>query len=268
VKREKSLSIALTIAGSDSGGGAGLQADLKTFTALHTHGVSAVTCITAQNPRRVIQVQPCAPSMVQKQLTAVFEELRPAAAKAGMLYSESIIRTVAGFLENHRVPFIVDPVMISTSGAPLLAPGAIRALCQVLMPLATLLTPNLHEAEAILETRLGSVEDLRGAAKALYRCFGVASLVKGGHLRGLREAVDIFYDGHDELLLSAPYVRGVATHGTGCTYSAAITAWMARGLSLADSVIRAKEFVTQAIAQNQKAGKHRILNSCWQQPRW
>jgi len=264
VKREKhlrSFPVALTIAGSDSGGGAGIQADLKTFTALGVHGATVLSCITAQNPRRVLAVEPCSPGIVRSQLRAVFEELPPMALKTGMLYSEPIIRVVAEFLHEHRCAVVVDPVMISTSGAQLLRRGAVKALREQLLPVASLITPNVDEAEALLKTRVRSVEDLRRAAKELHSMFGTAILVKGGHLKGLREAVDIFYDGRHELLLSAPFVRGVNTHGTGCTYSAAITAFLAKGISLAVSVHRAKEFITQAIVRSRVAAGHHVLNT-------
>ena len=251
--------VALTIGGSDSGAGAGIQADLKTFAALGVHGTTAVTCITAQNPTQVLAVQSCTPIILRSQLVAIFAELPPAAAKTGMLYSESIIRTVAEFLSTGRIPLIVDPVMISTSGTRLLKPSAVRVLCERLLPLATLITPNIHEAEALLGTKIASVEDLREAARQIHARFNAAALVKGGHLRGLREAVDFFYDGRQELLLSAPYIRGVKTHGTGCTYSAAITALLAKGHSLPTAVRKAKQFVSQAIAGHQAAGRHAVL---------
>jgi hydroxymethylpyrimidine/phosphomethylpyrimidine kinase len=139
----------------------------------------------------------------------------------------------------------------------------VKVLCSQLLPLATLITPNLDEAAALLGRPLNSAEDLRSAAKVLHARFGAALLVKGGHLRGLRQAVDVFYDGSQELLLSAPFIRGIQTHGTGCTYSAAITAYLARGLTLPASVAAAKEFVTQAIAQNAQVGSHKVLNSLW-----
>ena len=253
--------VALTIAGSDSGGGAGLQADLKTFAALRVHGTSVVTCITAQNPVRVSSVEPCTPQIVRRQLEAVFDELPPGAAKTGMLYSEQIILQVARFLNRHRVPLVVDPVMVATSGARLLRPAAVRVLRAKLLPLATLITPNLDEAETLLNVRLSSVEDLRFAAKALHALFGSAVLVKGGHLRGLREAADVFFDGSEELLLTAPFIQNVKTHGTGCVYSGAITAFLARGLSLPEAVARAKNFVTQAITHSARIGSHLVLNS-------
>ena len=261
MSKRAQLPVALTIAGSDSGGGAGIQADLKTFAALGVHGTSAVTCITAQNPKGVYGIQACSAEIVRRQIKAVFDELRPAAVKTGMLYSAPIIRVVVESLRRHRgVPLVVDPVMVSTSGARLLKPAAVKALCAELLPLAAVVTPNLDEAEILVGEKLCTVEDLRTAARELHRRFGCAALVKGGHLRGLREAVDIFYDGRQELLLSAPFVRGVSTHGTGCTYSAAIAGYLAQGCSLPKAVERAKEYITQAIGRSQIAGGNSILN--------
>jgi hydroxymethylpyrimidine/phosphomethylpyrimidine kinase len=257
----KNIPCVVTVAGSDSGGGAGVQADLKTFDALSLHGTSVITCITAQNPKRVIGVQPCGPSIVKRQLQAVFEELHPAAAKTGMLYSAEIIREVARFFLRQPVPLVVDPVMIATSGGRLLKQAATAVLCEELLPLATLITPNLQEAEVLTGERLTSAEDLRRAARALHRRFGCAALVKGGHLRGLKQAVDIFYDGTDELLLTAPFIRCVSTHGTGCTYSAAIAGYLVQGLSLDRAVGCAKEFITQAIVHSQTTAGHIVLDS-------
>ena len=257
----KRLPVALTIAGSDSGGGAGIQADLKTFAALRVHGTSAITCVTAQNPKGVLGIQACKPGIVRQQVEAVFAELRPDAVKTGMLYSEEIVGTVAAFFaRGHRPPLIVDPVMVSTSGARLLRPSAIRALTGKLLPLAALITPNLDEAQILVSRRLSSLEDLRRAAKEMHRRFGCAALVKGGHLTGGREAADIFFDGHTELLLSAPFVRGVNTHGTGCTYSAAITALLALGLTLIRAVELAKTYITRAIARSHTVKAHSVLN--------
>jgi len=267
--------VALAIAGSDSGGGAGIQADLKTFAALGVHGASAIACLTAQNPRRVLAVETCSPGILQRQIEAVFEEMPPAAAKTGMLFSAENIRVVADFFRtrmarvrsaaatprsSRRIPLIVDPVMISTSGARLLEAKAVKALTEELLPLATLITPNLHEAEILSGPKLASVEDLRAAARRICAGFGCAALVKGGHLRGGHEAVDVFFDGRTELLLSAPFIKDVSTHGTGCTYSAAITAYLARGLDLPQAVKRAKQFITQAIAGSYCIGKHSALN--------
>jgi hydroxymethylpyrimidine/phosphomethylpyrimidine kinase len=261
MSKRSQLPVALTIAGSDSGGGAGIQADLKTFAALGVHGTSAITCLTAQNPKGVYGIQECCADIVRRQIKAVFDELRPAAVKTGMLHSAAIIRAVAGALRRHRdVPLVVDPVMVSTSGAQLLEPPAVKALCAQLLPLATVLTPNLDEAGILVHAHLSDVTDLRAAARVLFGRFGCAVLVKGGHLRALREAVDIFFDGRQELLLSAPFVRGVSTHGTGCTYSAAIAGYLARGCALPKAIAKAKEYITQAIARSQTAAGHSVLN--------
>jgi hydroxymethylpyrimidine/phosphomethylpyrimidine kinase len=264
VSRRPKLPIALTIAGSDSGGGAGIQADLKTFAALGVHGTSAVTCLTAQNPKGVRSVQACRAAVVRDQIDAVFEQLPPRAVKTGMLFSSAIIRVVVeAFSRRDRPPLVVDPVMVATSGARLLQPTAVRVLRDQLLPRATLVTPNLDEAALLLGRRLASVESLRAAARDLQARYGCAVLVKGGHLRGLREAVDIFYDGREELLLRAPFVRGVSTHGTGCTYSAAITGYLARGLTLPAAVCQAKEYISQAIGRSVFAAKHSVLNWFW-----
>jgi hydroxymethylpyrimidine/phosphomethylpyrimidine kinase len=263
MSKQRTIPVALTIAGSDSGGGAGLQADLKTFAALGVHGAAAVTCVTAQNPAGVRAIESCRPAMVRRQIEAVFEGLPPAAVKTGMLYSAEIIRAVAGFFRKRRVRLVVDPVMVATSGASLLKPDGIKTLIRELLPLATLITPNLDEASALVGRRLRSAEDLRSAARELHRRFGCAALVKGGHLWGVKQAVDFFYDGRTELMLTAPYIRGVKTHGTGCTYSAAVTAYLARGLELPQAAAKAKEHVTQAIAHSEIAAGNKILNNFW-----
>ena len=265
--KPQNIPVALTIAGSDSGGGAGIQADLKTFAALGVHGTSAITCVTAQNPRRVLGIQACKPEIVRQQIEAVLAELPPAAVKTGMLYATEIIRVVAGCLGRARLagarPLVVDPVMISTSGARLLKSSAVALLKKELLPLAALVTPNLDEAELLLGRKLKSIEDLRAAAKEIHERFGCAALVKGGHLRGGKEAADIFYDGYNELLLTAPFIRGVSTHGTGCTYAAAITAYLALGHILPVAVELAKEHITQAIAEHRTVAGHAVLNNFW-----
>jgi hydroxymethylpyrimidine/phosphomethylpyrimidine kinase len=262
MSKRQQLPVALTIAGSDSGGGAGIQADLKTFAALGVHGTSAITCITAQNPKRVLGIQACQSEIVRQQIEAVFEELPPVAVKTGMLYSTKIIRVVVEFFQSgQRPPLVVDPVMISTSGAKLLKDSAVTLLKRELLPLATLVTPNLDEAKFLLGRDLKNLEDLRSAAKEFYERFGCAALVKGGHLQSSKEAADIFYDGRNELLLSAPFVKGVSTHGTGCSYAAAITAYLALGHLLPVAVELAKEHITQAIAQHQIVAGHAVLRS-------
>jgi hydroxymethylpyrimidine/phosphomethylpyrimidine kinase len=256
----KQLPITLTIAGSDSGGGAGVQADLKTFTALGAHGTSAITCVTAQNPQAVTGIQPIRADLVRGQIEAVFAELRPAAVKTGMLFSADLIRVVVEFFaRGSRPPLIVDPVMVATSGAILLKPGAIRLLKERLLPLATLVTPNLDEAAILVGRKLESLADLESAAREIHRRFGCAALVKGGHLRSLPAATDIFFDGRRMLRLVAPFVLGVSTHGTGCTYSAAITAFLARGETLPQAVVAAKRYITRAIQGSYRAGRHTVL---------
>ncbi len=256
--------IALTIAGSDSGGGAGIQADLKTFAAFGVHGTSAIACLTAQNPKRVLGVEPCSPKMLRQQIEAVFAELPPSAVKTGMLYSAENIGVVVKFFgqppaSSPQPRLIVDPVMVSTSGARLLKPAAEKILKEQLLPLATLVTPNLDEAEILAGQKIRSPEDLRSAARIIVSRYGCAALVKGGHLKNSREAIDVFFDGEMELLLSAPFVKGVSTHGTGCTYSAAICAALALGHDLPPAVEIGKNFITAAISDSYKIGKHFAL---------
>lgn len=256
----RTIPCVLTIAGSDSGGGAGIQADLKTFATLGVHGTSAITCVTAQNPKGVVAIQACRPEIVRKQIEAVVSEFRPAAAKTGMLFSAEIIRAVAEFFRRKNAPpLILDPVMIATSGARLLKAAALATLIRELFPHALLITPNIPEAEALIGAKLKNVDDLRNAARELQRKFHCAVLVKGGHLRGAREAVDVFYDGAREMLLHAPFVKGVATHGTGCTYSAAIAGYLALGHALPQAAQLAKKFVTQSITKSRRVGRHFVL---------
>jgi hydroxymethylpyrimidine/phosphomethylpyrimidine kinase len=255
----KQIPVALTIAGSDSGGGAGIQADLKTFAALGVHGASAIACLTAQNPKRVLGIETCSPKMLRLQIEAVFEELNPAAVKTGMLFSAQNISVVAGFFKGKKIPLVVDPILVSTSGARLLEPRALKIFQEKLLPLAILVTPNLPEAEILSGQKISSIEEMRVAAKKIHLRFGCAVLLKGGHLKNAREAVDIFFDGKTELLLSAPFVKNIRTHGTGCTYSAAICAALALGHDLPRAVEIGKQFVTAAISNSCKIGKHFAL---------
>jgi hydroxymethylpyrimidine/phosphomethylpyrimidine kinase len=258
----RKLPVALTIAGSDSGGGAGVQADLKTFAALGVHGTSVIACLTAQNPKRVLAAYGVHPEFVRDQLEAVFSELPPAAIKTGMLYSEQMFALVLKFLRQlpdaKRPPLVVDPVMMSTSGTPLMEKWSLGVFNR-LFRAATIITPNLDEAMALVGRKLNSPEEAREAARDLHAKFGCAALVKGGHLRGTSQAIDFFYDGKTELLLSEPRVAGVKTHGTGCTYAAAITAGLAKEMPLEKAVIAAKEYVTKAIAGSVQVGKHQAL---------
>jgi hydroxymethylpyrimidine/phosphomethylpyrimidine kinase len=245
---QPSTPVALTIAGSDSGGEAGIQADLKTFACCKVHGATAITCLTAQNPGRISRLEPCPPIMVRAQLEAIAAHFAVAAAKTGMLYSAAIVREAALFFKrNPRIPLVVDPVMVSTSGRRLLDSDGVEALKKRLLPLASIVTPNLAEAEILAGGKIRSLAQLREAAGVIYRTFGCAALVKGGHLPGAGEAVDFYHGREGEWMLSSPRAAKVVLHGTGCTYSAAITAWLARGKSRIRSVELAKRYITRRI---------------------
>jgi len=260
MSRSKSQPVALTIAGSDSGGGAGIQADLRTFTALGVYGTSVVTAVTAQNPKEVIGLEPVKPAMINKQLKAVFGAFTPKAAKTGMLLALGTVECVVGFFgQKKRLPLVVDPVMVSSSGSPLLQDSALKVLQAKLLPLATLVMPNVPEAEELTGLNIRQPEDLRMAARALYETHGCSALVKGGHLPRMKEAVDVLFDGKEEWLFTAPRSKGKALPGTGCVYSAAITAELAKGKGLSEAVHLAKEYVSIAIANPRKAGRERVL---------
>jgi hydroxymethylpyrimidine/phosphomethylpyrimidine kinase len=260
MKARTKIPVALTVAGSDSGGGAGIQTDLKTFAAIGVHGTSAITCVTAQNPKGVLGIQAIKAEMVTKQLEAIFAEFQPGAAKTGMLFSTEIIRAVAKFFREHRrVPLIVDPVMIATSGARLLKPSAIQVIERELLPLAALVTPNLAEAEVLVGHKISSLDEMKIAAREIHQRFGCAALVKGGHLRSSADAIDIFYDAKTEIILRTKFIKGISTHGTGCTFSAAIAGNLARGLSLVDSIREAKKLITRAIRASVKVSGHDVL---------
>jgi len=245
----------LSVAGSDSGGGAGIQADLKVFAALGVHGTTALTCLTAQTPAGVTGVHAVPGPFVVRQLEALMRDLPPTAAKTGMLFNAGIIRGVVEVFARRRdIPLVVDPVMIATSGARLLRPDAMRALQDRLLPVAALVTPNLDEAAALMGRPLHSVDDLRWAARGIHGRWGVPALVKGGHLRDTTQATDVLWDGLEERILRAPFVPGVSTHGTGCTYSAAITAFLALGHPLPEAVERAKATITRAIRRSTRLG--------------
>jgi hydroxymethylpyrimidine/phosphomethylpyrimidine kinase len=244
--------IALTIAGSDSSAGAGIQADLKTFAALGVYGLTAVTCIVAEVPRKVSRIEPVTAGMVREQIEVLLKNFRVGAIKTGLLCSAEIVCAVAQTIQDgekkaaRSIPFVVDPVMIATSGDNLLEREAVEAYKNKLFPLATLITPNLDEAALLFETTINNRRQMESAVKALAKKYRASILLKGGHLRG-DNAIDLLFH-HGELTeFSAPFVRGVETHGTGCTYSAAITAGLASGFSLGQAIERAKEFVTESI---------------------
>lgn len=242
-------SIALTIAGSDSSGGAGIQADLKTFSALGVYGASAITALTAQNTRGVEAVQVVPPDFVLAQIGAVARDLKVGAIKIGMLATSAVIEAVAEGLKDFAgVPVVLDPVMVAASGDVLLDEEAVETLRSVLLPRATLITPNLPEAAKLLGTTEAKDEREMGEqARALMRIGAKAVLIKGGHAEGAK-AVDLYVDAEGEMRLEAPRVATRNTHGTGCTLSSAIAAELAKGASLREAVRKAKAYITAAIA--------------------
>lgn len=247
---------ALTIAGSDCSSGAGLQADLKTFTAHGVYGLTAVTCVVAEVPGKVTRIQAVDTDILAEQLRLLLGAFPVAAVKTGMLYSREIIESVAAaFGQLKQKPaLVIDPVMVATSGDPLLQRDAVQAYERLLFPVATVITPNMDEAAVLLGKKITRAEHLHSAAEVLRARYGCAVLLKGGHLRG-REAVDVLRDDRGFMELRAPFVPGVSTHGTGCTFSAAIAAGLACGKPLREAVRRGKRYVTRAIAQSFRWGR-------------
>jgi hydroxymethylpyrimidine/phosphomethylpyrimidine kinase len=256
----------LTIAGSDSSAGAGIQADLKTFAALGVYGTCAITAITAQNTLGVSAVQEMPPGIVAAQIEAVVTDIRPDAVKTGMLASGPIIEVVAAKVREHSLPnLVVDPVMVAKSGDRLLREDAVAALRELLLPLATVVTPNLPEAEALSGRPVRTDEDVRAAAEAIVRLGARAVVVKGGH-RESAEATDVLYEGKAFREYTAPRIETASTHGTGCTFASAIAACLARGLPLADAVSEAKAYLTEALRRAYPiGGGHGPVNHFW---RW
>ena len=244
---------AMTIAGSDSGAGAGIQADLKTFAALGVYGTSVLTAITAQNTLGVTAVHEIPVEVVAAQIEAVVSDIGADAVKTGMLSSEDIIETVARELAHFRVDrLVVDPVMVAKSGDRLLREDAVDAMRRLLIPLATVVTPNIPEAETLAEMRIESPEDARRAAKKLVSMGARSAVVKGGHLTG--PPMDLFYDGRDFREFSGPRIETKNTHGTGCTFASAIAACLAKGMGVAEAVGTAKEYVTGGLRNSLSIG--------------
>jgi len=236
----------LTIAGSDSGGGAGIQADLKTISALGAYGMSVITALTAQNTLGVQGVFEIPPDFVEKQFDSVLGDIGADAAKTGMLANSNIIKIVAKKIREYRIEkVVVDPVMFAKGGAPLMAPEAIEALIGELLPLALVATPNIPEAEALAGIKIKTIDDMKAAAEKIAFLGTRNVLVKGGHLEGA--ATDVLFDGRDFRSFSSERIATRNTHGTGCTYASAIATGIAQGLSVADAVERAKKYVTAAI---------------------
>jgi len=245
---------ALTIAGSDSGGGAGIQADLKTFSAFRVFGMSVITAVTAQNSLGVQGVENLPPAFVARQLRSILEDFGADAAKCGMLSTAPIIEAVATELAGQRIEkLVVDPVMVAKSGDQLLQPEARAALADRILPLALLVTPNLPEAEVLAGIRVAEPEDMEEAARRIHLMGPRYVLVKGGHLKG--DATDLLWNGRDFTRFSTPRIDSQNTHGTGCTFSAAITAGLARGQALGDAIRSAKAYVTRAIREGFQAGR-------------
>ena len=245
----------LTIAGSDSGGGAGIQADLKTFMAFGVYGMSAVTALTAQNTVGVQGIFDVSPEFVREQIRSVMTDIGTDAAKTGMLSNAGIVKTVAEAVREFRIPnLVVDPVMVAKSGAPLLAPEARKALGEELLPLATVITPNVFEAEAILGSRIEDLEAMKNAARELKKIGCQWVVVKGGQLDIESQAVDVLCDGRELILFRSPRSESKCTHGSGCTFASAITAGLAKGLTPPDAVKRAKDYVTEAIRKGVSMG--------------
>ncbi|MFA8437670.1 bifunctional hydroxymethylpyrimidine kinase/phosphomethylpyrimidine kinase [Pueribacillus sp. YX66] len=240
---------ALTIAGSDSGGGAGIQADLKTFQELDVYGMSAITAVTAQNTLGVHGVYPQIVESVVKQIEAVAVDLKPDAVKTGMLFSKDIIEAVADQIEEHQLEnLVVDPVMVAKGGDQLLQDDAIEALCEKLLPKATVITPNLPEAARLTKVEsIENISDMKKAAKRIHELGVKHVLIKGGHLSSEQKAIDLLYDGFTYYSVSSDRIDTKHTHGTGCTYSAAIAAELAKGNGLHKAVNKAKHYITCAI---------------------
>ncbi len=247
--------VAMTIAGSDSGGGAGVEADLKTFAALGVHGTVALTSVTAQNTYEVTAIHDIPPDIVYKQIEAVVNDMGVDAAKTGMLSNSQIIKAVAKAVRNYQFPVVVDPVMIAKSGAQLLREEAIETLIKELIPLAKVVTPNKPEAEKLTGIQIKNLDDAKLAAKNIVEVLGAeAAVVKGGHLEG-NEAIDVLYWKGSFKLFKAPKIVAGCTHGTGCAFSAAIAAELAKGETVEKAVEKAKEFITLSIDYGLKVGK-------------
>jgi len=244
----------LTIAGSDSCGGAGIQADLKTFSAHEVFGMSVITAVTAQNTQGVFAVQDISPEIIQKQIEVIFDDIQVDAVKVGMVSRTETIKIIAETLSKYSVQnLVIDPVMVSKSGFHLLQPEAKEALISHLLPLATVVTPNLPEAEVITGMSINTVEEMKEAARRIHSMGPKYVLVKGGHLEG--EAVDILFDGEAFEYFNSPRIVTKNTHGTGCTLSSAIAANLGKGFSINDAIEKAKDYITIAIENSFSIGK-------------
>ncbi len=246
----------LTIAGSDSGGGAGIQADLKTFAAFGTFGMSAITAVTAQNTVSVKAAYELPLDLIEQQIDAVVTDIGVDAVKTGMLSSSKVVELVAKSVEKYDFPnLVVDPVMIAKSGDPLLAEEARQTIRDDLIPLATVITPNLHEVTALTGRQVESEADMEAAARELYQLGCKWVVVKGGHLTGAAESVDVIYDGNKYYHERAEHIQTRNTHGTGCAYASAIAAGLAKGKFPLEAIRTAKRFITEAIREGLDIGQ-------------
>lgn len=249
------MKTALTIAGSDSSGGAGIQADIKTMTVLGVYAMSAITALTAQNTMGVTAVLEVTPKFLEQQLDAVFTDIPPDAVKIGMVSSSELIKTIAEKLKFYGAKnIVVDPVMVATSGAKLIEDNAVETLKKFLFPLATVITPNIPEAEILSEMKIKTADDMEKAAKIIFENYGCAVLCKGGH--SLNDANDILFDGEIKIF-NGKKIDNPNTHGTGCTLSSAIAAGLAKNLTLVDAIDAAKKYISGALAANLNLGKGR-----------
>jgi hydroxymethylpyrimidine/phosphomethylpyrimidine kinase len=261
---ENTVPRVLTIAGSDSGGGAGIEADLKTFTALQTFGMAAITSVTAQNTVGVTGVHDLPPDFVAEQIDDVAQDIGVDAAKTGMLSNAAIAEAVADSVARNKIEkLVVDPVMVAKSGDPLLQESAQIALRERILPLAYVVTPNVPEAEVLAGIHIENSDDVKEAAQKIHDLGSRYVLLKGGHMAG-EEAVDYLFDGETLQTFRAPRIDTKNTHGTGCTYSAAIAAFLAKGLPVHDAVQQAKDYLTGAIQHSFSMGTgHGPLNHFW-----
>jgi hydroxymethylpyrimidine/phosphomethylpyrimidine kinase len=256
--RQAARPVVLTIAGSDNSAGAGAQADLKTFSYFGCYGLTAITCVVAEVPGKVAAIQAIRPEIVVEQIALSYEAFPVAVAKTGMLFSGAIVEAVAEAFGARKTKLVVDPVMVASSGDPLLKKSAIAAYEKALFPHATLVTPNLDELRMLTGRNIRNLDEMREAGGYLLEKYGCAFLLKGGHLRA-KVAVDLLVTSRGVEEFSAPFVAGIKTHGTGCTYSAAIAANLALGSSLSEAVSAAKKYVTLAIGKSLRWRKTQAL---------
>ena len=259
------VKVALTIAGSDSGGGAGIQADLKTFQELGVFGTSALTAITAQNTQGVHGVYPVPVEGVVAQVRAVLDDFEVKACKTGMLFSTEIIMAIASLLEEYPpIPLVIDPVMIAKGGQSLLLQEAVQAMKENLIPIATIITPNIPEAEVLTGMKIVTDEDIQEAAQIIIGLGASAVIMKGGHRNDVLEAKDYYADCEGQsFTMTTPWVQTKDTHGTGCTFAAALTGFIAKGYSLSDAVAEAKQFIQAAIEDSLRIGSGHGPTNHW-----